>query len=135
MRYTDYAIDNAIQVLQGLGLDVPDELLELRRRALTLQRWLEAEADYKRRVKAWLDAEELWNNQQWALDNVMAYRAAKEGWLRMKEVSPAFDGQDEFEKLGIRLQNRYARFAVGALESIGIFDEDAWTYIDAAECQ
>ncbi|QPO16687.1 hypothetical protein SEA_KASHFLOW_79 [Mycobacterium phage KashFlow] len=133
MRYTDYAIDNAIQVLQGLGLDVPDELLELRRRALDLQRWLEAEADYKHRVKAWLDAEELWNNQQWALDNVMAYRAAKAGWLRMKEVNPGLDGQSEFEKLGIRLQNRYARFAAGVLESVGICDEPAWMWIDATE--
>lgn len=135
MRYTDYAIDNAIQVLQGLGLEIPDELLELRLRARDLQRWLEAEKDYKWRLKAWLDAEKLWNDQQWALDNVMAYRAAKAGWLRMKEVNPGLDGQDGFEKLGIRLQNRYARFAVGALESICIFDEDAWAYIDAAECQ
>ena len=133
MKTSAYQIQNAIDVLNRLGLSSREELENELPRLKELERWLEAEANHKQYVETWLRAEQQWHHHQWVVNHLQAFSAAKAGWLKMRDASPRLDGVANFEMLGIGLQQRYARFALGVLESIGITDESAWSYIDPGD--
>lgn len=110
-----YQIQSAVKTMRRFGIEPPDALLNLHAEALELEAWLAAEFDYKRAYQSWLDAEKQWNEQQWLLSHSFEHRAAKEGWLRMRELAPRLDGAANFETLSVGLQNRYAQFASGVI--------------------
>ena len=131
-----YEIRNAINTLRRLFPGDDDRLTDLQQKldeAERLERWKDAELRYKNYVQSWLDAEKEWHDQQWKLAHQLEYRAAKAGWLRMRELSPRLDGAAEFEQLGHGLQNRYAQFARAVLEDVGLFDFGAWAYEDPGD--
>ncbi|MCG7607175.1 hypothetical protein [Mycobacterium sp. CnD-18-1] len=118
-------IRNAIDVLNRLGFTSRQELEEELPRLQALEAWLRAEYVHKGHVEAWLKAEQKWHHQEWMAQNSQVYQSAKAGWEKMRESSPRLDGVASFDLLGVGLQQRYARFAAGVLESIGVFDDQA----------
>lgn len=89
------------------------ELEEIR----TVQRWLDAEQDYRFRVMEWLAAENRHRLYEQLVRNDETYRAAEAGWNLMKQAAPRLDGVDTFSQLPRSLQDRYAVFAKGVLQS------------------
>lgn len=130
MIINSYQIGNALNVIRTLGLPGSDELAEAWSNSLRLDSWLAAEQQHNQYVRSWLDAETAWKRMQWALAHQIEYRAAKAGWLKMREKSPNLDGVPTFENLGAGLQDRYARFAEGVIADLGIYDPEAWAYVD-----
>lgn len=133
MKTSMIQIRNAIDVLNRLGVTSRQELEDELPRLQALEAWLQAEAVHKGHVETWLKAEQKWRHQEWMTQNLQVYQSAKAGWEKMRENSPRLDGVANFAMLGVGLQQRYASFAAGVLESIGVFDDQAWQYIDVED--
>src|SRR5690606_905330 len=88
------------------------ELEEIR----TVQRWLDAEQDYRLKVMEWLAAENRHRLYEQLVRNDETYRAAEAGWNLLKQASPRLDGVDTFSQLSRATQDRYALFAKGVLQ-------------------
>ena len=126
-------VRNAIDIFRRFNASSVEELEGQLAYIQSVERWLEAEDYHNSRIEEWLKAEAKWTHHQWVSDNLQVYGAAAAGWLKMREVSPRLDGAPNFASLGIGLQQRYARFAAGVLEYIGIDDDGAWAYVDEGE--
>ena len=126
-------VRNALDVFRRLNVSTVEELESRMTYISDVDRWLEAEHRHKANIEEWLRAEAKWTHHQWVSNNLQVYGAAAAGWLKMREVAPRLDGAPNFASLGIGLQQRYARFAAGVLEYIGIDDDGAWAYVDEGE--